>query len=102
MTYAVYASKTREEKFSSPGENCQRNVTDVAGSLVASSRLLPGRLQKRPDYTPFTVLTLVCCCRRRDCFSGGQGGPESRGLRGDVGGAGVCGRGAREQVRGGR
>jgi len=28
----VYASKTRKEKFSGPGnENCQRNVTDLAG-----------------------------------------------------------------------
>ena len=44
----MYASKTRKEKFSGPGENCQRNVTDLAGSLVASSRP-PGRLQKRPD-----------------------------------------------------
>ena len=31
-----------------PGENCQRNVTDLAGSLVTSCRPL-GRLQKRPD-----------------------------------------------------
>jgi len=38
----------RKEKFSGPGENCQRNVTDLAGSLVTSSRP-PGRLQKRPD-----------------------------------------------------
>jgi len=27
----MYASKTRKEKFSGPGENCQRNVTDLAG-----------------------------------------------------------------------
>ena len=44
----MYASKTRKEKFSGPGENCQRNVTDLAGSLVTSSRP-PGRLQKRRD-----------------------------------------------------
>ena len=44
----MYASKTRKEQFSGPVENCQRNVTDLAGSLVASSRP-PGRLQKRPD-----------------------------------------------------
>ena len=43
----MYASRTRKEKFSDRGENCQRNVTDLAGSLVASSRP-PGRLQKRP------------------------------------------------------
>ena len=41
---AVYISK----KFSGPGENCQRNMTDLAGSLVTSCRP-PGRLQKRPD-----------------------------------------------------
>jgi len=40
----------RKEKFSDPGKNCQRNVTDLAGSLVTSSRPLPpGRLQRRPD-----------------------------------------------------
>jgi len=44
----VYASRTRKEKFSGPGENCQWNVTDLAGSLVTSSRPL-GRTQKRPD-----------------------------------------------------
>jgi len=44
----VYASKSRKEKFSGPGKNCQRNVTDLAGSLVTSSRP-PGRLQKRLD-----------------------------------------------------
>jgi len=43
----VYASKTGK-KFSGRGENCQRNVTDLAGSLLTSSRP-PGRLQKRPD-----------------------------------------------------
>ena len=36
------------EKFSSCGANCQRNVTDLAGSLVTSSRP-PGRLQNTPD-----------------------------------------------------
>jgi len=44
----MYASRTRKEKFSGPGENCQRNVTDLAGSLVTSCRP-PGRLQTRPD-----------------------------------------------------
>ena len=44
----MYASKTIKEKFSGPGENCQRNVTDLVGSLVRSSRP-PGRPQKRPD-----------------------------------------------------
>ena len=44
----MYASKTRKEKFSGPDENCQRYVTDLAGSLVTSSRP-PGRLQKRRD-----------------------------------------------------
>jgi len=44
----VYANKTRKEKFSDPGENCQQNVTDLAGSLVTSSRP-PGRTQRRPD-----------------------------------------------------
>ena len=34
-----------QEMFSSPGEKCQRNVTDLAGSLVTSSRP-PGRPQK--------------------------------------------------------
>ena len=43
----MYASRTRKEQFSGRGENCQRNVTDLAGSLVTSSRS-PGRLQKRP------------------------------------------------------
>jgi len=38
----------KREKFSGPSENCQRNVTDLAGSLVTSSRP-PGRLQKMPD-----------------------------------------------------
>ena len=28
----VYASTTKKEKFSGPGENCQRNMTDLAGS----------------------------------------------------------------------
>ena len=37
----------REKKFSGPVENCQRNMTDLTGSLVASSRL-PVQLQKRP------------------------------------------------------
>ena len=41
-------SRTRKEKFSGPGENCQINVTDLAGSLVTSSRP-PGQPQKRPD-----------------------------------------------------
>jgi len=41
-------SETRKEKFSGPGESCQRNVSDLAGSLVTSSRP-PGRLQNRPD-----------------------------------------------------
>ena len=40
--------KRKKETFSGRGENCQRNVTDLAGSLVTSSRS-PGRLQKRPD-----------------------------------------------------
>ena len=44
----VHVSKTRIEQFSGRGENCQRNVTDLAGSLVTSFRP-PGRLQKRPD-----------------------------------------------------
>jgi len=44
----VHASRTRKEKFSGPGENCQINVTDLAGSLVTSSRP-PGQPQKRPD-----------------------------------------------------
>jgi len=34
--------------FSGRGENHQRNATDLAGSLVTSSRP-PGRQQKRPD-----------------------------------------------------
>jgi len=38
----------REKKFSGTGENCQRNVMDLAGSLVTSS-MPPGRLQKMPD-----------------------------------------------------
>ena len=29
----MYAGKTRKEQFSGPGENCQRNVTDLAGIL---------------------------------------------------------------------
>ena len=36
----MYAGKTRKETFSGPGESCQRNVTDLAGSLVTSSRPL--------------------------------------------------------------
>ena len=44
----MYASKPRTEKFAGPGENCQRNVTDLAGSLVTSCRP-PGRLQNTPD-----------------------------------------------------
>ena len=44
----MYAGKTRKEKFSGRGENCQRNVTDLAGSLVRSSRP-PCRLQNTPD-----------------------------------------------------
>jgi len=42
----VYASKTRKEKFSGPGANCQRNVTDLASSLVTSSR---------PDKSPVSA-----------------------------------------------
>ena len=44
----MYASKTRKENLPGTGENCQRNLTDLAGSLVKSSRP-PGRQQKRPD-----------------------------------------------------
>jgi len=40
--------RENEKKSSGPGENCQRNVTDLAGSLVTSCRP-PGRLQKGPD-----------------------------------------------------
>jgi len=43
----VYACKSRKEKFYGRG-GYQRNVTDLAGSLVTSCRP-PGRLQKRPD-----------------------------------------------------
>jgi len=42
------ASKTRKEKLSDPGENCRRDMTDLAGSLVTSSRP-PSRPQTRPD-----------------------------------------------------
>ena len=54
------ASKARKEKFSGPGKNSKRNVTDLAGSLVTSSRLL-GRLQKRSDdqTAGVAVLTLA-------------------------------------------
>ena len=42
-------SVKREKKFlKCAGENCKRNVTDIAGSLVKSSRP-PGRPQKRTD-----------------------------------------------------
>ena len=34
----MYASRTRKAKFSGRGENCQRNVTDLAGSLITSCR----------------------------------------------------------------
>ena len=44
----VYASKTRKEKFSGPVEHYEKNVTDLVGSLVTSSRQ-QGRPQKRPD-----------------------------------------------------
>ena len=44
----VCYSTTRKQQFSGSGENCERNATDLAGSLVTSSRP-PGRLQKRPD-----------------------------------------------------
>ena len=37
-----------ERKVFRSRRNCQRNVTDLAGSLVTSSRP-PGRLQRRPD-----------------------------------------------------
>ena len=40
----MYASKTRKAKCSGRGENCQRNLTDLAGSLVTSCRP-PRRLQ---------------------------------------------------------
>jgi len=46
--YRLVPAQTRTEQFSGPCENCQRNVTDLAGSPVTSSRS-PGRLQKRPD-----------------------------------------------------
>jgi len=55
----VYASKTRKEKFSGPGENCQRYVTDLAGSLVTSCRP-PGRPQKRPDDRTWNAIWLPC------------------------------------------
>ena len=45
---AVYASITRKEKFSNQNENCQKNVSDLGGSLATSSSP-PGRPQKRPD-----------------------------------------------------
>jgi len=44
----VCYSKTRKEKFAGPGENCHKNVMDLAGSLVTSYRP-PGWLQKRRD-----------------------------------------------------
>jgi len=47
-SYVLCTLVEREKKFSGHGGNCQRNVTDLAGSLVTSSRP-PGRLQKRPD-----------------------------------------------------
>ena len=36
------------KRVSDPGENCQRNLTDLADSLVTSCRP-PGQLQSRPD-----------------------------------------------------
>ena len=53
LTVYIYAARnrkasnalcTRKEKFSGPGEKFYRNMTDLAGSLVTSSRP-----QKRPD-----------------------------------------------------
>ena len=44
----MYASRTRKEEFSGHNENCQKNASDLEGSLVTSSRP-PGRLQKSPD-----------------------------------------------------
>ena len=59
----MYTSKTRKDKFSSPGKNCQRNVTDLTGSLVTISRP-PGCLQKRPDDRTSNagVQTSIDCC----------------------------------------
>jgi len=45
---ALCSLAKREKKLSCPGEHCQRNVTDLAGSQVTSSKP-PGRPQKRPD-----------------------------------------------------
>jgi len=54
----MLTSITRIEKFSGPSKNCHRNVTDLTGSLVTSSRL-PGRLQKRHnDRTSNTGVTV--------------------------------------------
>jgi len=44
----VYASRTRKEKCSNHNVNCQKNESDLEGSLVTSSRT-PGQLEKRPD-----------------------------------------------------
>ena len=58
--------QNEKEKFSGRGENSQRNVTDLAGSLVTSCRP-PGRLQKRPDaLSPIRLGTgqgaVMRCC----------------------------------------
>ena len=47
-TVNALCTLVKREKFSGPGENDQRYVTDLAGSLVTISRP-PGRPQKRPD-----------------------------------------------------
>jgi len=56
----------RKEKFSGPGENCQMNVTDLAGSLVTSSRL-PGQPQKRP-MTKHRMLVSRLCRGMNSCW----------------------------------
>jgi len=55
--------KLKKEKFSGPGENCQRNLTDLARRLVTSSRP-PGQPQKRSDDRTSNAGVAV---RKADC-----------------------------------
>jgi len=48
--------KREKKKFSSPGENCGKNFTDLTGSLVTSFRP-PGRLQKRTTTEHRTLVS---------------------------------------------
>jgi len=85
---AVYASKTRKAKCSGRGENCQWNVTDLAGSLVTSCRpplqsiylvheifavILTYCVVMMLGSFAFIMMSLICtriCCMVSRCSAG--------------------------------